>query len=212
MPFSPATWPVPLDPGPLEGRLVRLEPLSRSHEPELAKAAEDERIWRYLTSFAGSRDAMHEYLEALLGDRDAGTALPFVVRERSSGRLVGMTRLKNLSAEHRRAFTGSWLVPSAWGSGANAESKLLLLEYAFESLQCLRIEFHTDSRNARSRAALTRMGAAEEGVLRSYIAMRDGTRRDTVVLSVLAHEWPEVKRRLTERLRRQAAARDREGG
>lgn len=114
--------------------------------------------------------------------------------------MIGMTRLKELSREHRKGTVGSWLAPAAWGSGANTEAKLLLLEYAFESLRCLRIEFHTDARNPRSRAALKKMGVREEGTLRSWLISREGTRRDTVVFSILDSEWPAVKENLRLRL------------
>jgi RimJ/RimL family protein N-acetyltransferase len=111
-----------------------------------------------------------------------------------------MTRLKSISRENRKAIVGSWFAQSAWGSGANTESKLLLLQFAFESLNCLRVEFQADSRNLRSRAALAKIGAVEEGTLRSYLVTTDGHCRDTVVFSVLDVEWPEVKRRLLSRL------------
>ncbi len=125
-----------------------------------------------------------------------GRALPFVVRSVESGGLIGMTRLKNLVREHRRATVGSWMWRPAWGTGANTEAKLLLLEHGFEVLQCVRIEFHTDRRNARSRAALIKLGAVEEGTLRAYALQEAGRRRDTVMYSVIDKEWPRVKRRL----------------
>lgn len=198
MPVLSADWPVPLAPVMLQGKLIRLEPLLPDHEPELLKISADEQIWRYLTS-----NTMPANLATSLRDNLTGSALPFVIRANSDGRLLGMIRLKNLSREHRKAMVGSWVAPSAWGSGANTEAKLLLLEYAFESLHCLRIEFHTDKRNLRSRAALGKMGAVEEGTLRSYLVTRDGHRRDTVVFSMLDTEWPDVKRTLRLRLEAQ---------
>jgi RimJ/RimL family protein N-acetyltransferase len=152
---------------------------------------------------------MHAYVDSLLCDYAAGSALPFLVRRHAQGKLsgevVGMTRLKTLSREHRKALVGSWYAPGAWGSGCNTEAKLLLLEYGFECLRCLRIEFQADSRNHRSRAALVKMGAVEEGTLRSYILTGDGYRRDSVVFSVLDTEWPAVKRNLQLRLDAQMA-------
>jgi RimJ/RimL family protein N-acetyltransferase len=123
-----------------------------------------------------------------------------------------MTRLKSLSREHRNAVVGSWLRASAWGTGANTESKLLLLKYAFETLQCIRVEFHTDSRNIRSRAALTKMGVHEEGILRSCHITRDGSRRDTVVFSILDIEWPEIKQNLMMRLNMQRERKETRNG
>lgn len=202
MPVSPADWPVPLAAVLLQGKRVRLEPLSAAHEPELCEISSDDRIWRYLTSCGQSPEALKAYLDAALRDHLAGSALPFVIRAVSGGHVIGMTRLKELSREHRKATVGSWLAPAAWGSGsgANTEAKLLLLEYAFESLRCLRVEFHTDARNLRSRAALTKMGAREEGTLRSWLITRDGSHRDSVVFSILDSEWPAVKDNLRLRL------------
>jgi len=203
MRFVPSNWPVPVSPVFLQGKLIRLEPLVPDHEAELLKISEDIRIWRYLTSYAGSPDAMRDYVDASLRDHLCGTALPFVVRATSDERVIGMTRLKNMSRENRKAVVGSWFAQSAWGSGANAESKLLLLKHAFETLNCLRVEFQTDSRNLRSRAALAKMGAVEEGTLRSYLITTNGHRRDTVVFSVLEEEWPHVKGVLLSRLEKQ---------
>src|SRR6185437_3439564 len=216
MPTAAANWPVPLPALELRGKSVALEPLAAAHERELLDICQDEQIWRYLTSYGGTPEAMHEYLQAALRDYASGSALPFVIRaaggdvsdgaagdgshgttrdgsagnDASDGRVIGMTRLKNLSRANRNAVVGSWLVPAAWGSGANTESKLLLLTHAFETLKCIRIEFHTDSRNLRSRAALKKMGAHEEGTLRSCHIARDGWRRDTIVFSILDAEWP----------------------
>jgi RimJ/RimL family protein N-acetyltransferase len=202
---SPADWPVPLTSVQLHGKIVLLETLVPEHEHELSQISQDPQIWRYLTSYGGAPDALHRYLSNALYDYSSGSALPFVIRTASDRRLIGMTRLKNLSREHRNAVVGSWLAPCAWGRGINTEAKLLLLEHAFKALHCIRIEFHADSRNLRSRAALTKMGALEEGTLRSCIIMRDGFRRDTVVFSVLEHEWPKVRERLRTRLRVQLA-------
>ena len=223
MPTLAANWPVPLPGLALRGEDVTLEPLAPEHERELLDICQDEQIWRYLTSYGGTPEAMHEYLQAALRDYASGSALPFVIRaaregnngsdgsdkseahDGCEGRVIGMTRLKNLSRANRNGVVGSWLAPSAWGSGANTESKLLLLTHAFETLGCIRTEFHTDSRNLRSRAALTKMGAQEEGTLRSCHIRRDGSRRDTVVFSILDAEWPAVKQKLLARLQAQMA-------
>ncbi len=218
MPTAAANWPVPLQAVELRGKSVQLEPLTAAHEPELLEICQDEQIWRYLTSYGGTPDALHAYLGAALCDYASGSALPFVIRaapdgssgsaardrtDGNNGRVIGMTRLKNLSRANRNAVVVSWLAPSAWGSGANTESKLLLLTHAFDTLGCIRIEFHTDSRNQRSRAALTKMGAHEEGTLRACHITRDGSRRDTVVFSILDTEWPAVKQALVARLKTQ---------
>lgn len=169
----------------------------------MRRVAADERIWRYLLSDGRSPAALHRYIERLLRDCRAGAALPFAIRVRATGDLVGVTRLKDLSREHRTAGVGSWIAPQAWGAGVNAESKLLLLAYAFEVLGCIRVEFHVDGRNGRSLAALSAMGAVREGTLRSHEITRDGVRRDSVVFSILDGEWPAVKAVLAARRDRQ---------
>ena len=163
------------------------------HEPELLAIARRSEIWRFTTHEAESAASMREYVERALAEYEAGLAAPFVVRMQASGTLAGFTRLKNLSRENRTAGVGSWFAPEAWGVGANAESKLLLLEFAFADLRCIRIEFQTDSRNVRSRNALAALGAAEEGILRSRAIARDGMRRDSVVFSITDDEWPVVR-------------------
>lgn len=203
MPNTPAEWPVPLIPVELRGQVVQLELLSDEHEPELMKICSDEQIWNYLTSYGGTPDAMHRYLQSAVCDYLSGSAVPFVIRVISKGSVVGLTRLKNVSRENRSAVVGSWLAAYAWGMGANTEAKLLLLTYAFETLGCIRIEFHADRRNLRSRNALVKMGASEEGILRCCHIRRDGSRRDTVVFSIIDSEWPQVKQKLQDRLEAQ---------
>ena len=203
MPVQPADWPTPLPPISLPGRLVCLEHLSQDHFAELLTFAENTEIWRYLTSRPKTPDLMRAYLDGLLRDYAIGAAMPFVVRRQPGGDIVGITRFKSVSREHRKALVGSWYAPRAWGSGCNTEGKLLLMNYGFESLGCLRIEFQVDSRNQRSAAALARMGAVQEGTLRSYIVTGDGYRRDSIIFSVLDSEWPEVKRKLERRLEEQ---------
>jgi RimJ/RimL family protein N-acetyltransferase len=205
MPVQPADWPTPLPPVSLPGRLVCLEYLCEAHFAELLTFAEHTEIWRYLTSRPKTPDLMRAYLDGLVRDYASGSAMPFVVRRQSSGEIVGITRFKSLTREHRKALAGSWYAPIAWGSGCNTEGKLLLLKYGFESLGCLRIEFQVDSRTQRSAAALAKMGAVLEGTLRSYIITGDGYRRDSIIFSVLDSEWPEVKRKLELRLEEQLA-------
>lgn len=189
-------WTRPMVRVTLEGSLVRLEPLAMRHEAELKDIFDDARIWKYQRRKIESEEGLREYLAASLKEWRAGTALPFVVRWTASGRLVGMTRLKNMVRENRRATMGSWYCRPAWGTGANTEAKLLLLTHAFEVLQCVRVEFHADRLNARSRSALKTLGAVEEGTLRADVLQPDGRRRDTVMYSVIDDEWGKVKRRL----------------
>ncbi len=202
--FPPASWPVPLPTRALSGRLVRLEPLKPEHGAKLLLAGQHDDVWTYTTSDARTPDAMARYVDGLRREYTAGTALPFVVRWRTTGGIVGATRLKRLSRANRSAMIGSWYSPAVWGTGVNVEAKLLLLTHAFERLGCLRVEFHTDALNARSRVALARLGAVEEGVLRSAQLTREGRRRDTVVFSVLDTEWAQVRQGLESRLLRRS--------
>lgn len=193
-------WPVPMPAPLLEGRLVALQPLSADHLPGLLHAGADERVWAYITLDGRTPEAMRGYVAGLLRDHANGRALPFAVLDRATGQVVGSTRLKNLARAHRSALVGSWYSPAVWGRGVNTEAKLLLLRHAFETLRCIRVEFQTDTRNARSRAALARLGATEEGVLRANQVVRGGVRRDSAVFSVLDHEWPGVQAGLEARL------------
>jgi len=197
------SWPAPLSPVSLVGEIVRLEFLTIAHYPELEHAVKDERIWRYLISQAGSSVALRVYINRALQEHQEGASLPFVICELATGHVVGMTRLKEIVREHQRAVIGSWIMPAAWGKGVNTEAKLLLLEYAFQSLQCTRVELRTDQRNTCSRAALTKLGAVEEGMLRSHEVTAHGFRRNTVVFSVIAEEWEEVQLKLRSRLKAQ---------
>lgn len=196
----PASWPIPLPTLPLAGHLVRLEPLQREHAAALVRAGQDEVVWRYTTSYAGLVEAMRRYVDGLLRAYAEGTALPYVVRHLNTGRIVGVTRLKNLSRANRSALVGSWYDPTVWRTGVNVEAKLLLLAHAFEVLGCIRVEFHTDLQNTRSRTSLTRLGATQEGILRACQITRDGRLRDSVIFSVLDSEWPIVRQGLMARL------------
>lgn len=181
----------------LSGRIVRLEPLALEHVPELLDAAQDERIWRVTLDDPRTDESMRSYVSRALADREAGRAFPFAVWHLEEGRVIGSTRYHSVSFADRGVEIGfTWYAPRFWRTGVNTECKYLLLSHAFERLRCIRVEFKTDARNARSRAAILRLGAVEEGTLRSKVIMRDGHRRDSVYFSILDQEWPEVKRRL----------------
>jgi RimJ/RimL family protein N-acetyltransferase len=190
-----------LEPVTLEGPTVRLVPLSTDQEPELLVAAQDERIWRYTIHDPRTPERMHDYVRSALSDRDRGEALPFAVYHREAGRIIGATRYHSISAANRGIEIGfTWYAPEFWRTRVNTECKYLMLTYAFEILRCIRVELKTDGRNDRSRAAILRLGAREEGTLRSKVIMRDGHRRDAVYFSILDHEWPAVKDRLESML------------
>jgi RimJ/RimL family protein N-acetyltransferase len=186
----------------LEGRVVRLEPLARRHEQSLFEAAQDERIWRWMPYDASaSPQTFHAWLEDALAASESGTEGAFATVEAGTGEPVGSTRYLALRPEHRVLEVGwTWLAPAYWQTGANVEAKMLMLEHAFENLGCLRVEFKTDSRNERSRAALTALPAQFEGVFRKHMLVRGGQRRDSAYYSIIDDEWPEVRDNLGLRL------------
>jgi RimJ/RimL family protein N-acetyltransferase len=191
-----------LQPIVLEGRTVRLEPLATGHEPALLAAAQDERIWRFTIHDPRTPELMHDYVRSALSDRDRGEALPFAVYHREADRVIGATRYHSISAPNRGVEIGfTWYAPEFWRTRVNTECKYLLLCHAFDVLGCIRVELKTDGRNDRSREAILRLGAREEGTLRSKVIMRDGHRRDSVYFSILDHEWPAVKERLERMLK-----------
>jgi RimJ/RimL family protein N-acetyltransferase len=186
----------------LEGKIVRLEPLERRHEQELFEAAQDERIWRWMHYDASeSHKRFHAWLEDALAASSAGTEAAFATVNAGTGKPVGSTRYLALRPEHRGLEIGwTWLTPSLWQTGANVEAKLLMLEHAFERLGCLRVEFKTDSRNERSRAALAALPAQFEGIFRKHMLVRGGERRDSAYYSIIDDEWPDVRDNLGRRI------------
>lgn len=199
--FVPATWPVPIPAATLTGNLVQLETLTPAHLDELVAAGADPRLWEYTTTRADTREGMKAYVDKMLDDWQRGAAMPFVVRQRSTQTVVGSTRLKELDRNHRHGIVGSWYAPSAWRTGVNLEAKLLLLDYAFHSLECVRIEFHADARNQRSRRSLDQLGATLEGIMRAHQITRDGALRDSALYSILQSEWRGLREPLVARLK-----------
>jgi RimJ/RimL family protein N-acetyltransferase len=186
----------------LSGRWVRLEPLDELHREPLRRAADDARIWQHTVMVARGA-AFDRWFDAALARRDAGTELPFAVRALADGdgELVGSTRYLDPVAHHRRLEIGStWYHPRAWGSAINPECKYLLLAHAFEVMRANRVELCTDVRNVRSQAAIEKLGAVREGVLRSHMIVQEGRVRDSVLFSIIAAEWPATKATLEARL------------
>ncbi|ASN52867.1 GNAT family N-acetyltransferase [Sinomonas sp. R1AF57] len=191
------------EPVTLHGLLVTLEPLSREHCTELEDAVRDGELWNLWYTSVPRPEGVAAEVDRRLALQDAGSMLPFVTRRVTDGRVIGMTTYMNIDAANRRVEIGStWNAQSAHGTGTNAESKLLLLRHAFETLDCIAVEFRTHWMNAQSRAAIERLGAKQDGVLRSHQMMPDGSLRDTVVYSVIASEWPMVRNGLELRLAR----------
>jgi RimJ/RimL family protein N-acetyltransferase len=186
---------------PLEGSIVSLQPLRREHRADLLAAARPHEIWRWLPHIGSSEQYFDAWLEWSLQCNDRGEEAVFATIERRGGRAVGSTRYLTLRPEHRGLEIGfTWLTPSAWRTGANLEAKLLMLEHAFERLGCVRVEFKTDARNERSRAALEALPAQFEGILRSHMIMPDIGLRDSAYYSVIERDWPEVRSKLVGRL------------
>lgn len=187
----------------LEGAHVRLEPLTIGHVPALARVGLDARIWEFSRTLLRSEADVERYVTTALDAQRAGSAIPFATVDRRSHRVIGSTRFETIDVESRRTEIGwSWLNPESWRTPINTEAKYLMLRHAFESWGCVRVEFKTLRRNQRSRDAVLRLGASEEGTLRRRIRDQDGSFSDVVYFSILDAEWPSVKRRLEERLAR----------
>lgn len=193
----------------LTGQLIRLEPLAPEHvEPLYAIAVRAPEVFRF-TSTPVTPEQKARYFAKAFGDQAAGRAYPFAMVEGSSGRVIGTTRLTDLNLAYRNAELGyTWLEPAFQGGAANLDSKLLMLHFAFETLDLIRVQLNVDSRNARSQAAIRGLGATYEGTLRSHQIMKDGFVRDTMVFSILQREWPEIKPRLRAKLERKLAGRE----
>ena len=185
----------------LEGQYTRLEPLSLMHREALNVAAADGELWNSIVTIVPTRDTMAEYIEAALAEQAKGSELPFAIVQKATNRIVGTTRFYYIQPHQRNAAIGyTWVAASAQRTAINTEAKLLLLTHAFEHWHCVRIEFITDVLNEQSRAAILRLGARQEGILRNHLIMPNGRIRDSVCFSIIAEEWPAVKAGLAARL------------
>ena len=184
----------------LTGLHVTLEPLTKAHKEGLRSAADDERIWTWtLVRAIGS--GFDLWFSDVMDQKDHATAVPFAVRRRSDGRLVGSTSFLDINRRHCRIEIGStWYSPDTWGTIINPESKLLLMAHAFEGLGMHRVAFVTDELNERSQRAIAKLGATREGILRSHMVSQHGRVRNSVVFSVTSPEWPAVRSRLVKRV------------
>lgn len=187
----------------LEGRFVRLEPLTLAHHAALWEIAKDHELWRWTATDIRKPEDLTAYLEHALAEQAAGRALPFATIAREANRPVGSTRFGNLEPLNRRAEIGWTWLGAAWQrTTVNTEAKLLMLTHAFETWGCIRVELKTDALNQASRAAIARLGAKEEGTMRKHMVTQTGRVRDTVYYSILDDEWPALKVRLEGRLRK----------
>jgi len=192
---------MPSLPPTLEGPLVRLEPLTQAHLSDLAAVGLEPSIWKWNTRRMVTGDDMRRYVEEAIAERTRGDSIPFAIVLKDSGRAIGSTRYGAISPEHRRLEIGWTWIGIPWQrTRVNSECKLLLMTHAFEELRCRRLELKTDAMNETSRRAILRLGAKEEGILRSHMIAHDGRIRDTVYYSILANEWPEVKEALVRRM------------
>lgn len=182
---------------PLTGRHVRLEPLTEAHREGLRSAADDPRLWEHTITDGRGPAFDGWFVEALTQP----ARLPFAVRRLCDDALIGSTSYLDVNERHRRVEVGStWYYPDHWATTINPECKLLLLQHAFEVFGVNRVALVTDARNARSRAAIAKLGAAQEGILRAHMVVQGGRVRDTVVFSILAADWPDVRAGLRARL------------
>jgi len=191
----------PLRPIVLEGDFVRMEPMTLEHHAGLTAVGLDPEIWRFTLVVVQTPEEMRGYMDAALELQRGGAALPFVTIERSSGRIVGSTRFGNYDPANRRIEIGwTWIAPRWQRTAINTEAKYLMLSHAFEKLHCVRVELKTDVLNTRSRKAMLRIGAKEEGVLRKHSLVWDGRYRDSIYYSILDDEWATVKQELEKML------------
>jgi len=181
----------------LEGEHIRMEPLQKNHLAGLAAVGLDPELWRWIPTPVRTIEEMADYIETALREQEQGASLPFALVERQTGRPIGSTRYGNIGRTHRRVEIGwTWVAREWQRTVINTEAKYLLLKHAFETLGCIRVELKTDSLNERSRAAILRIGAREEGTFRNHMITASGRIRHTVYFSIVDSEWPAVKARL----------------
>ncbi|HGM5489001.1 TPA: GNAT family N-acetyltransferase [Serratia fonticola] len=192
-----------LEPPTLIGNQIELRPLQPEHREAMLSAAADGELWNLKVTAVPNVSTIDSYIATAVAGRDAGTMLPFVIVQRASGRIVGSTRFWKIDRVNRKMEIGhTWLSQSVQRSGVNTDAKYLLLGYAFDVLQAVRVQFTTDELNDKSRAAILRIGAKQEGIVRHERIMPDGRKRNSVRFSIIDDEWPEVKAGLEALLRR----------
>ena len=192
--LSPITW---------KGQFATIEPLHPEHHDALIAAVSDGKLWKLWYTAIPKPENMRAEIERRLHLQQQGSMLPFVIRRNDTGALCGMTTYMNADVANRRVEIGStWYAASAQRTGINTECKLMLLTHAFEDMHCIAVEFRTHWMNQQSRAAIARLGAKQDGILRNHQRMPDGSYRDTVVFSIIESEWPTVRRHLQFKLGR----------
>ena len=186
----------------LEGKEVQLVPLRINHREGLLKAASDGELWKLWFTSVPSEENIDLYLQTAFHEQEAGRALPFTIIDKKSNTIIGSTRYCNVIPTQKRVEIGyTWYAKSFQRTAKNTEAKLLLLGHAFETLQCIAVEFRTHHKNEASRKAIARLGAKQDGILRQHQQLEGGSYRDTVVFSILNIEWKIVKQKLENRLK-----------
>ena len=191
-----------IEPVVLKGDRVELEPLSLDHVSQLCEFGFNEDVWRWTVNKIRAEDQMQSYVESALSDKDQGLALPFATKLSDGHKIVGSTRFGNIDVSNRKAEIGwTWVDPAWQRSFVNTEAKLLMLIHAFEVWGCVRVELKTDALNEKSRNAILRLGAVEEGIFRNHMITDDGRFRNTAYFSIIDTEWEQVKAGLVQKLR-----------
>ncbi|RLD77230.1 MAG: GNAT family N-acetyltransferase [Bacteroidetes bacterium] len=181
----------------LEGKTVKLIPLNKLHKNGLLQAASDGKLWELWFASVPSKENIDKYIIKALDEKENNRGFPFVVTDKKSGEIIGSTRFCNATPEHRRVEIGyTWYSKKSQRTGVNTECKYLLLQYAFEKLNCIAVEFRTNWFNLQSRCAISRLGAKQDGVFRNHQLNSDGSYRDTVVFSITEKEWKGVRKSL----------------
>jgi N-acetyltransferase len=186
-----------VEPVTLQGTAVRLEPLTLAHVAALTEVGLEAHLWRWIPTAVTNAEEMRAYVVEALDEQMRGTQLPFAIVERASGKVIGSTRYANIDAPNRHLEIGwTWITSAYQRTRANTEAKLLLLTHAFETLGAIRVELKTDALNYKSRKAILRIGATQEGIFRKHRICASGRVRDTVYFSIIDTEWPPMKSRL----------------
>ena len=185
----------------LDGTHVQLQPLSESHLDALCAVGLDPELWKWIPFQVLDRDQMMAYIRSALSDQEKGISIPFATLDKASGRVVGSTRFLNIDLANKRVEIGATWIAQPWQrTPINTEAKYLMMRHAFETLGCNRVEWKTDALNTKSRNAILRLGAKQEGIFRHHVVTWTGRLRDSVYFSVIAPEWPDVKKNLESKL------------
>jgi N-acetyltransferase len=196
-----------VEPITLEGNHVRLEPLSLEHLEALCAVGLDPELWKFTKVNVTNRDEMRAYIEDALRAHAAKTALPFATREKKSNSIIGSSRFADIDHHNRTVEIGwTWIARPFQRTAVNTEAKYLMLRHAFEKMDARRVMLKTDETNLKSRAAIARIGAKQEGILRNHMLVWGGRNRNSVIFSIIAEEWPEAKRNLEAKLAERVSA------